>query len=244
MKVRDIKLENRFTAAFAADPETGNHRRQVTGLHTPGSDPKGQDPQLAVSQTLAEQLDLQWSEDSAEDWAEVFSGSKIGEAWKPYAACYGGHQFGQWAGQLGDGRAINLGELSTQGPWPCHLQLKGAGPTPYSKKYRWLCRLRSSVENSLQVKPCIFLGIPTTKGHYVWWQQVIRCCETWCTMAVQPTSRGPLLCRVAPDFIRFGNFEIFCCPSEHELLRAMADYTITHHYAFGKTRTRNLSCIF
>ena len=73
MKVRDIKLENRFTAAFAADPETGNHRRQVTGLHTLGQTPKGKGPKLvAVSQTLAEQLDLQWSEDSAEDWAEVF----------------------------------------------------------------------------------------------------------------------------------------------------------------------------
>lgn len=231
MKVRDIKLENRFTAAFAADPETGNHRRQVTGAAYSWVRPqKARAPKLvAVSQTLAEQLDLQWSEDSAEDWAEVFSGSKIGEAWKPYAACYGGHQFGQWAGQLGDGRAINLGELSTR-TGHVTLQLKGAGPTPYSRNADGFAVLRSSVREFLCSEAMYFLGIPTTRALCLvaTGDQVLRDMMYDGNAAYEP---GAVVCRVAPDFIRFGNFEIFAARQEHELLRAMADYTITHHYA-------------
>lgn len=231
MKARDLKLENRFTAAFPADPETDNHRRQVTGAAYSWVYPrKASAPVLlAVSEGLAGQLDLQWHKDSAQEWAEVFSGSKTGETWKPYAACYGGHQFGQWAGQLGDGRAINLGELKTNTGYVT-LQLKGSGPTPYSRNADGFAVLRSSVREFLCSEAMYYLGIPTTRALCLvaTGDQVLRDMMYDGNAAYEP---GAVVCRVAADFIRFGNFEIFAARQEHELLRAMADYTITHHYA-------------
>ncbi len=94
---------------------------------------------------------------------EILGGNRLAPTMRPYAARYGGHQFGHWAGQLGDGRAITLGELIPQGErW--ELQLKGAGPTPYSRTADGRAVLRSSVREFLCSEAMHFLGVPTTRA--------------------------------------------------------------------------------
>ena len=127
----------------------------------------------------------------------------------PYAMCYAGHQFGNWAGQLGDGRAINLFELQTEGKhWT--LQLKGAGPTPYSRNADGFAVLRSSIREHLCSEAMHYLGVPTTRSLslVLTGDQVLRDVLYNGNPAYE---KGAIVCRVAPSFIRFGNFELICC---------------------------------
>ena len=130
-----VRFVNRFTAELPADPDPANRVRQVTGAAfsrvrpTPVAAPR----LLAHAPDVAELLGL--DEATVRSWAfaEVFGGNRLPAGADPYAACYGGHQFGNWAGQLGDGRAIALGEMVARDGSHQTLQLKGAGPTPYSR---------------------------------------------------------------------------------------------------------------
>ena len=144
--MHDLKFDNRFVRELPGDPETSRRRRQVLHacwsavLPTPVPAPQ----LLAHSREVAESLGWTMSDVSTVQFAEVFGGNALLDGMEPYAACYGGHQFGNWAGQLGDGRAITLGEtINPQGQrW--ELQLKGAGPTPYSRSADGRAVLRSS----------------------------------------------------------------------------------------------------
>ena len=142
-----LNFDNRFTRELPADPDTTNTRRQVHGAcysrvrPTPVAEPR----LVAYSREVAEELDLTHKDCISPEFREVFSGNRLLEGMDPYAICYGGHQFGQWAGQLGDGRAINLGETVSRRGDRRTLQLKGAGPTPYSRTADGLAVLRSSV---------------------------------------------------------------------------------------------------
>ena len=130
-----IQLDNDFIRHLPGDPEQRNFRRQVAKACWSPVTPL-QFPQarlLAWSQPLAEQLGLSPALLGEERFTRVFSGSELLPGSEPYALCYGGHQFGNWAGQLGDGRAINLGEVRDVNGQHQVLQLKGAGPTPYSR---------------------------------------------------------------------------------------------------------------
>ena len=100
----------------------------------------------------------------SEDFVQVFSGNRVLQGMDPHATCYGGHQFGHWAGQLGDGRAINLGEVVGEGGLRSTLQLKGAGPTPYARSADGLAVLRSSVREFLCSEAMFHLGVPTTRA--------------------------------------------------------------------------------
>ena len=134
--MRDLRFDNRFVRELPGDPEQGRHVRQVHGAcysrvePTPVRAPA----LLAWSPEVASLLGLDEADVCSQEFAEVFGGNALVQGMEPYAACYGGHQFGNWAGQLGDGRAITLGEtINPQGQrW--ELQLKGAGPTPYSRR--------------------------------------------------------------------------------------------------------------
>ncbi len=97
------------------------------------------------------------------EWVAALSGNGLLDGMSPFATCYGGHQFGQWAGQLGDGRAISLGELLHNNQrW--ELQLKGAGPTPYSRRADGRAVLRSSIREFLCSEAMFHLGVPTTRA--------------------------------------------------------------------------------
>ena len=144
-------FDNRFTRDLPADPETSKQPRQVTGACysrvRPATVPK---PQLiAYASEVAQDLGLSEQFCNSELFVEVFSGNQMLDGMDPYAMCYGGHQFGNWAGQLGDGRAINLGEIINAKGERRAIQLKGAGLTPYSRSADGLAVLRSSLREFL-----------------------------------------------------------------------------------------------
>ncbi len=147
---------------------------------------------------------------------------------EPYAMCYGGHQFGNWAGQLGDGRAINLAEVVHDNQrWA--LQLKGAGETPYSRSADGLAVLRSSIREHLCSEAMYHLGVPTTRSLslILTGDEVLRD-VLYDGNAVY--EKGAVVCRVAPSFVRFGSFQIFAARRDNENLKKLADYTIRHFF--------------
>jgi len=144
---------------------------------------------------------------------------------KPFAMCYAGHQFGNWAGQLGDGRAINLGEIKN---WA--LQLKGAGPTPYSRTADGLAVLRSSIREYLCSEAMHHLGVPSTRALSLslTGDQVLR---DVLYNGNQAYEKGAIVSRVAKTFLRFGNFELFAARNDLKNLKILADYTIKSHFS-------------
>ncbi|WP_156885477.1 protein adenylyltransferase SelO [Massilia niastensis] len=156
-----------------------------------------------------------------EDFVAVFTGNKVAVRSQPLSAVYSGHQFGVWAGQLGDGRAIVLGDIATP-HGPMELQLKGAGLTPYSRMGDGRAVLRSSLREFLCSEAMAALGIPTTRALMVTGspQSVVR--ETVETAAV--------VTRMAPSFVRFGSFEHWRSRGKQDELRTLADYVIHTFY--------------
>jgi uncharacterized protein YdiU (UPF0061 family) len=154
---------------------------------------------------------------------EVFSGNALWPGMRPMATVYSGHQFGQWAGQLGDGRALLLGEVQTpQGPM--EVQLKGAGMTPYSRRADGRAVLRSSIREFLCSEAMHGLGIPTSRA----------LCLTGSTLPVfrETTETAAVVTRLAPSFIRFGHFEHFAhhqAPGHLTALAALVDFVVDHH---------------
>ncbi|MCX7393742.1 MAG: YdiU family protein [Planctomycetales bacterium] len=222
-----MTFDNRFVRELPADPETANHRRQVIGAcYSRVLPTKVARPQLvAYSREVARQLDLTSEVCESDDFIQVFSGNRLSAGMDSYATCYGGHQFGHWAGQLGDGRAINLGEVVNRQGERLALQLKGAGPTPYSRTADGLAVLRSSVREFLCSEAMHHLGVPTTRALslILSGEQVIRDMFYDGHPKAEP---GAVVCRVAPSFTRFGNFEIFSARGDVARLRQLVDYTI------------------
>jgi len=183
---------------------------------------------LAWSDELAHTLGLSLPDDSA-SVAEALAGNRLLPGMKPVAACYGGHQFGHWAGQLGDGRAILLGDLTAPDGQRWELQLKGAGLTPYSRRADGRAVLRSSIREFICSEAMFHLGVPTTRALALVGsgEPVLRDMFYDGRPSQEP---GAIVTRVAPSFVRFGNFEIFAVRGDTERLRRLADYVITHHY--------------
>ncbi|MES2885204.1 MAG: YdiU family protein [Pseudomonadota bacterium] len=152
----------------------------------------------------------------------VLAGNAVPEGALPTATAYGGHQFGQWAGRLGDGRAILLGAV--QGPegerW--QVQLKGAGPTPYSRGADGRAVLRSSIREYLASEAMHGLGIPTTRALALVGSALAVRRETMETAAV--------VTRLSPSFIRFGHFEWLAHLDDQAALRALVDAVIVEHF--------------
>ena len=134
--LKSLVFDNSFVEQLPADPQPDNYRRQVSNACYSKVQPTKVDaPKLvAYSRETAELLNL--SEDACNSplFTQIFAGNSLLRGMDPFAMCYGGHQFGNWAGQLGDGRAINLGEVINSDKKRWILQLKGAGPTPYSRR--------------------------------------------------------------------------------------------------------------
>ncbi len=222
-----LTFDNRFARDLPADKETANHRRQVTGAcYSRVLPQKVPRPQLvAYASEVCAELGLEESICNTDDFAQVFVGNRILDGMDPYATCYGGHQFGNWAGQLGDGRAINLGETVNDNGQRWALQLKGAGPTPYSRTADGLAVLRSSVREFLCSEAMYHLEVPTTRALslVLTGDEVIRDMLYDGHPKAEP---GAVVCRVAPSFTRFGHFEIFAARRETEVLRQLMDYTV------------------
>ncbi len=222
-----LNFDNRFVRELPADPDSSKQVRQVLrACYSRGQPTPVAAPQLvAYAAEVAELLNLDPADCESEEFAQVFSGNRVLPGMDPYASCYGGHQFGNWAGQLGDGRAINLGEIVNREGERWALQLKGAGPTPYSRGADGLAVLRSSVREFLCSEAMHHLGVPTTRALslVLTGEQVTRDMFYDGHPRQEP---GAVVCRVAPSFIRFGSFQIFTSRNEIDQLRQLVDYCI------------------
>ncbi len=226
-----FRFDNRFTQELPADADTSARRRQVHGASfsrvkpTPVAEPKT----IAYSPEVAELLGFSRAFCESEQFAQIFSGNLLPDGADPFAANYGGHQFGHWAGQLGDGRAIALGEVVDRDGRRQTLQLKGAGPTPYSRNADGRAVLRSSVREFLCSEAMFHLGIPTTRALSLvaTGEPVVRDMFYDGHPKAEP---GAVVCRVAPSFVRFGNFELPASRDDKDTLRALVEFTLRHDY--------------
>ncbi|MGZ5255112.1 MAG: protein adenylyltransferase SelO [Flavitalea sp.] len=219
---------NEFVENFPGDLSGKKQPRQTPGVLYSLVNPTAvEKPQLiAWSDPLARDLGI---ESPNEDDIQILGGNQVAEGMKPYAACYAGHQFGNWAGQLGDGRAITLSEWISADQKTYELQLKGAGQTPYSRSADGRAVLRSSVREYLMSEAMYHLGVPTTRALALvsTGDQVMRDMFYNGNPQFEP---GAIVMRVAPSFLRFGNFEILAARGEIENLRKLVEWTISRYY--------------
>jgi len=225
-----LNIQDTFNKKLPADPDRNNNRRQVFKSCYSFVKPKiPSNPKvLHVATDVADFLGLTEEDLLSQEFLEIFTGAQVIENTDPYAMCYGGHQFGNWAGQLGDGRAINLTEIVHNNKrWA--LQLKGSGVTPYSRSADGLAVLRSSVREHLCSEAMYHLGVPTTRSLSLSLSgdHVLRDVMYDGNAA---NEKGAIVCRVSPCFIRFGNFEIFASRNDNETLQKLTDYTIMEFY--------------
>lgn len=178
---------------------------------------------VSFNSAAAELIDLDPDDARRPELAGVFGGSLLVPGMDPLAMLYSGHQFGVYVPQLGDGRAILLGEATNERGERWDLHLKGAGITPFSRDGDGRAVLRSTIREYLCSEAMQGLGVPTTRAlcivgsdHKVYREQV----ET-----------GAMLLRMAPSHVRFGTFEVFYYRQQHDHLRALADYVIDQHFS-------------
>jgi uncharacterized protein YdiU (UPF0061 family) len=227
----DLVFDNSFVRNLPADPVLANVPRPVSNAAytrvepTPVAAPR----LLAWSDELAEYLGIARSEKVNRLVAEVLGGNKTLPGMQPYATRYGGHQFGHWAGQLGDGRAITLAEIIATDGRRQELQLKGAGKTPYSRTADGRAVLRSSLREFLCSEAMYHLGVPTTRALSLVATGEIVIRDMFYDGNPEPEP-GAVVCRVAPSFVRFGNFQIHAAHGELDALKRLADYVIREHY--------------
>jgi len=204
----------RFRNSFARLPDSFHSRVRPTPMA---------DPYLvAFSPAACELIDLEPEQLQTELAHRCFIGDQLLEDMEPVAALYAGHQFGHYVPQLGDGRAILLGEVHSEAKGHWELQLKGAGLTPYSRDGDGRAVLRSSIREFLCSEAMAGLGIPTTRALCLLGsdEEVYR----------EQIETGAVLVRMAPSFVRFGSFEVFFYRDRHAELRQLADYVIEHDF--------------
>ena len=226
-----LRFDNRFVRELPGDPESSSRVRQVqSALYSSIRPSPVAAPRLiAHSADVAALLGMDDGFVHSPGFAQVFGGNQLLDGMQPYAANYGGHQFGNWAGQLGDGRAITLGETINAAGQRWELQLKGAGPTPYSRTADGRAVLRSSIREFLCSEAMFHLGVPTTRALSLvaTGEQVVR--DMFYDGHPQAEA-GAVVCRVAPSFIRFGNFELPASRGEVDVLRQLVDFTIRRDF--------------
>jgi len=226
-----LKIKDTFTKELPADLVLENSRRQVKkacfSYVTPKKTRKPE--MLHTSSEMLSALGLSEEDATSKAFLNVFTGNEVLHNTNPYAMCYGGHQFGNWAGQLGDGRAINLAEVEHNNKhWA--IQLKGAGETPYSRTADGLAVLRSSVREYLCSEAMHHLGVPTTRALSLALSgdKVLRDVMYDGNSAYE---KGAIVCRTGESFLRFGSYQIFSARQDEETLNTLVDYTIKHHFS-------------
>ena len=222
-----LRFDNAFLRELPGDPEPRNFVRQVPGAvwSRVGPTPVAAPRLLAHSHEMARELGLDDADVASPEFVRALAGNGLLPGMQPFATNYGGHQFGHWAGQLGDGRAITLGEALGADGERWELQLKGAGPTPYSRTADGRAVLRSSIREFLCSEAMHHLGVPTTRALSLvaTGEAVVRDMFYDGHPQAEP---GAIVCRVAPSFLRFGHFELPYARGDIELLRRLADFCI------------------
>ncbi|KAM9308115.1 protein adenylyltransferase SelO-like [Gastrophryne carolinensis] len=218
---------------LTVDPIEENYVRKVKGcvFSRVYPTPFSSDIQLAAlsEDVLEELLDLDRSVAHSSDFLQFVSGSKTIWGFVPLAHRYGGHQFGVWAGQLGDGRAHLLATYLNRFGERWELQLKGSGKTPYSRDGDGRAVLRSSVREFLCSEAMHSLGIPTSRAASL----VVSNDAVWRDQFYNGNvrkERGAMVLRVAKSWFRIGSLEILTHSGEFELLRKLVDFIIKEHF--------------
>jgi uncharacterized protein YdiU (UPF0061 family) len=215
MKLFTDRLEQHFYNTFKSENRLNCSEVLPQGLEQPTL--------VSSNRLLAEQLGIDPGELSSPKMLEIMSGNQVPESSQPIALVYSGHQFGVWAGQLGDGRAITLGELPVGDDtilWD--IQLKGAGPTPYSRSSDGRAVLRSSIREYLCSEAMHGLGIATTRA--------LCLVDSRTPVYREEVESGATVCRIAQSHIRFGSFEHFHYRKQPEAVAELADYVIARHF--------------
>ncbi|MGA7802913.1 MAG: YdiU family protein [Gammaproteobacteria bacterium] len=194
----------------------GSFYRAVTPELIPGAHLVSFNPDAAAL------LDLDPGQSARTEFAEYFGGNRPLPGSDPIALCYAGHQFGVWVPQLGDGRAILLGEARNGRGEKWDIQLKGAGRTDFSRGGDGRAVLRSSIREYLCSEAMHGLGIPTTRALCIVGSDL--------TVYREAPEPGAVLTRLAPSHVRFGTFECFAHMGRADLVRTLADYVIAHHF--------------
>lgn len=204
-----------FSNSFAALPDSFYSRVQPTPFETP--------PELIHFNTaVADLLDLDPDCRNEARFADIFSGKTALPGFDPLAMLYAGHQFGHYVPQLGDGRAVLLGEIANRRGERWEVQLKGSGLTPYSRDGDGRAVLRSSIREYLCSEAMHGLGIPTTRALCL-----VGSRDEVYRERIEP---GAMITRVAPSHVRFGSFEVFFYRDRHDAIETLADYVVQHHY--------------
>ncbi len=204
-------------------PFDNSYARLPEGFFAPVLPTKVAAPRLIkFNHVLARELGLDPESLATPEGAEIFAGVRIPQGAEPLAMAYAGHQFGQFVPRLGDGRAILLGEVLDQNGTNRDIQLKGAGPTPFSRRGDGRAALGPVLREYLVSEAMAALGIPTTRalaavvtGEIVWRDRALP---------------GAILTRVAASHIRIGTFQFFAARGDEASLRRLADYAIARHY--------------
>ncbi|QXT38774.1 protein adenylyltransferase SelO [Gymnodinialimonas ceratoperidinii] len=176
---------------------------------------------IAVNEDLAARLGITLGDDR-EVLAQIFAGNEVPEGAAPLAQVYAGHQFGGWSPQLGDGRAVMLGEVVAPDGARFDVQLKGAGPTPYSRNGDGRAWLGPVLREYIVSEAMAAYGIPTTRA--------LAAVSTGETVLRERAYPGAVLTRVASSHIRVGTFQFFAARIDVEALQALLDHTIARHY--------------
>lgn len=238
-QLQQLNITPEFSRHLPADPSRENRPRPVARACFSFVNPviPSAPEFIHYAKVLAQELGLELTPDDVEIY---LSGQKAlqPDAFQPFAMCYAGHQFGQWAGQLGDGRAIVIAEAFINDQ-PFQFQLKGAGPTPYSRGADGFAVLRSSIREYLCSEAMHHLGIPTTRA-----LSLVKTGDAVTRDILysgHPQDEpGAIVCRVARSFIRFGNFELFAAKRDIETLKTLVDYTITTHFSHLGTPSKEV----
>jgi len=227
--IAELRLASRFVSELPGDPREDNRIRQVMGACYSRVQPTAvRAPELLVLVPEVAAL-LGLRPEPTPELVEVLAGNRVLPGMAPYAACYGGHQFGAWAGQLGDGRAITLAEVEGAAGAPWELQLKGAGPTPYSRRADGRAVLRSSLRELVCSEAMHHLGVPTTRALslVLTGEAVTRDLLYDGHPEDEP---GAIVCRVARSFLRFGSYELLAARGELDTLRRLVRFTLERFY--------------
>lgn len=210
-KLEELQFSNSFSAKL---PSAFYARVDATPLESPFL--------VSFNPEAADLIELHHEEHRRPEFVEVFNGDRYLDGSDPIAMLYAGHQFGQWVPQLGDGRALLLGEVTNSRGERWELQLKGAGQTPFSRRGDGRAVLRSSIREYLCSEAMHALGIPTTRALCLIGsnEEVYR----------ESIETGAMVLRMAPSHVRFGSFEVFYYRGQYEQIRELADWVIEHHY--------------
>ena len=236
-RCQELEASPCFTAELPGDPSEENATREVRGAlysYVTPTPPESEGPTLvAASATTAGVLELDTAEFGSPHFASVMGGATRltsgGRVVRSFAQCYGGHQFGNWASQLGDGRAISIAEVLNSRGERWELQLKGAGQTPFSRRGDGRAVMRSSIREFVASEAFVALGIPTTRALSIVATNapVLRDMFYDGRPKLEP---GAVVCRVARSFIRFGTFELPASRQDVGLVKQLLDFVVKHYY--------------